>query len=187
MKTAYLLHGTGGSNSDYYWFTDIKEFFETKGYNVWWPELPNTGRPELLETERYILDSGPGMDEGSVIIGHSSACPVILHILQNLRVAVKQVILVSGFYGEISDDGYSLRMLPKDGFEWSEIKKHAREIIMINSDNDPWGCSDERARGPAISLGAKLIVNTGQGHMGSDSFEQPYKKFGLVKRLVGEE
>lgn len=74
-------------------------------------------------------------------------------------------------------------MLP-ESFDWDEIKKHADEIILINSDNDPWGCDDEQARPAAEKLGAKFIFAEGQGHMGSLTYDQPYKAFPLLKNLI---
>jgi predicted alpha/beta hydrolase family esterase len=93
MKTAWLLHGTGGSDNDYFWFEDTKVFLESKGYSVWWPLLPNTEKPNLENTRNYIEENMPVIDKETIIIGHSSACPVILTFLQNVKVHVKQ------FYG----------------------------------------------------------------------------------------
>lgn len=31
MKTAILLHGTGGSDADYFWFADTKQYLESGG------------------------------------------------------------------------------------------------------------------------------------------------------------
>lgn len=184
MKTAWLLHGTGGSDKDYFWFNDTKKYLEAHGYKVWWPELPNTDKPQLEETRNYIEEYVPGIDKETIIIGHSSACPVILSMLQWFKVPVKQVILVSGFYRPLNDNGYSDVMLQKEEYQWNDIKKAAKEIIFINSDNDPWGCDDKQARPIAEKLGAKFILAKGQGHMGSGTFNQPYRDFMLLKKLL---
>jgi predicted alpha/beta hydrolase family esterase len=185
MKTAWLLHSTGGSDEDYFWFADTKQYFESKGYKVWWPQLPHTEKPNLEETRNFIEDNEHfTFDDETIIIGHSSACPVILSLLQGFKVTVKQVILVSGFYQSLNDDGYSDLMLPKKEYHWDDIKKAAKGIILINSDNDPWGCDDKQARPVAIKLNALLIIATGQGHMGSGSYNQAYREFPLLKRLL---
>lgn len=186
MKTAWLLHGTGGSDKDYFWFSDTKKHLESKGYEVWWPLLPNTDKPELVETRNFIEDDSEhfNWNEDTIIIAHSSACPLILHLLQYFKTPVKQVILVSGFYQSIDDEGFSELMLQKEEYDWKAIKQAAKEIILINSDNDPWGCNDEQAKPVAQKLKAPLIVATGQGHMGSGTYNQPYKKFSLLKRLI---
>jgi predicted alpha/beta hydrolase family esterase len=186
MKTAWLLHGTGGSSEDYFWFRDTSKYLSAQGYDVWWPQLPHTEKPNLEETRNFIEgdDEHYVFDEETIIIGHSSACPVILSMLQWFKVPVKQVILVSGFYQSLNDDGYSDLMLQKEEYQWDDIKKAAKEIILINSDNDPWGCDDKQARPVAIKLEAPLVIATGQGHMGSGTYNQPYKEFMLLKRLI---
>jgi uncharacterized protein len=180
MKTAWLLHGTAGSDKDYFWFEDTKKFLESKGYEVWWPLLPNTDNPELVETRNYIEENMPMFDEETIIIGHSSACPLILHMLEFFKVKVKQVILVSGYYVP-QPDGRS--MLP-DNFDYDEVKKHASEIVFLNSDNDPWGCDDKQARPIAEKLGAKFVLAKGEGHMGSGTFNQPYREHKILKDLL---
>lgn len=181
MKTAWLLHGTGGSNKDYFWFPDTKKYLESKGYEVWWPLLPHTEKPNLEETRDYIEDNMPLFDEDTIIIGHSSVCPLILHMLQFFKVKVKQIVLVSGYYQKISTEANS--MLPTS-FDWEAIKQNADEIIIINSDNDPWGCDDKQARPAAEKLGATFVLAEGQGHMGSGTYGQPYKEFSLLKDLL---
>lgn len=183
MKSAILLHGTGGNNENYFWFADTKEYLESKGYEVWWPLLPNTRKPELAETRGFIEQNMPETGKETIIIGHSSACPVILNVMQRAKIGVKQVVLVGGFYKAFDDDDSSSLMLP-ESFDWDDIKNKVVETIFINSDNDPWGCNDQQAREAAIKLEATLVVATGQGHMGSDTHSQPYGEFPLLKRLL---
>jgi len=181
MKNAWLLHGTGGSGTNYYWFEDTKKYLESKGYEVWWPALPNTDSPKLIETRNFIEEQMPPINEETIIIGHSSACPLTLELIKSFEVKIKQLILVSGYYQAISSEANS--MLPKS-FDWESIKNHADEIIIINSDNDPWGCNDKQARTAARRLDARFIFAEGQGHMGSGNFNQPYREFKLLKELL---
>ncbi|MGI8648235.1 MAG: hypothetical protein DLM55_01665 [Acidimicrobiales bacterium] len=183
MRNAVLVHGTGGSDRNYFWFADTRQYLESKGYKVWWPLLPHAEKPNLSETKNFLEQNLPEIGKETIFVGHSSACPLILHMMQHFEVRVKQVFLVSGFYRPLDDDGYSDLMLPGK-FEWAKIKTKADEIILINSDNDPWGCTDSSARPIAINLGATLVVPTGQGHMGSVSFEQPYPELPVLKRLL---
>lgn len=184
MKTAWLLHGTGGSDKDYFWFVDTKQYLESHGYEVWWPLLPHTEKPELMETKQFIEDNMPELNEETIIVGHSSACPLVMHLLQYMEVQIKQVILVAGFYQSIDDEGFSELMLQDHEYDWAAIKRSAKEIILINSDNDPWGCDDRQARPIAEKLGAKFILAEGQGHMGSGTFNQPYREFPKLKELL---
>jgi len=183
MKSAILLHGTAGSDTKYFWFGDIKNFLESHGYDVWWPQLPHTEKPELQETLNFVQKNMPPIDEQTIFIGHSSACPLILSLLEHISSPIKQVVLVAGFYQPLNDDGYSDLMLPKS-FNWDKIKIKAKEFILINSDNDPWGCDDKQARPVAERIAAKFVLAKGQGHMGSTSFNQAYNEFPLLKGLL---
>lgn len=184
MKTAWLLHGTGGSDQDYFWFANTRQFLELHGYAVWWPALPHTEKPNLAETAAYISSNMPQPNKDTIIIGHSSACPVVLHMLQHFSKPIKQVVLVAGFYQPIDDTGFSELMLQSVEYDWSAIRQAAQEIILINSDNDPWGCDDTQARPVAQKLNAQFILAEGQGHMGSGSYNQPYREFPLLKDSI---
>src|SRR3989344_819661 len=178
MKTAFLLHGTGGSSKDYFWFADTKKFLQKLGYEVWWPQLPHTDSPNFQETLEFVEDNMPASDAQTIVIAHSSACPLILSWLQYVKMSIKQAILVAGYYEPMPDGASSL--LQKEEFDWTAIKLACKEIIMINSDNDPWGCDDKQARPTAKKLYAQFILASGQGHMGSGAFKQPYRKFTLL-------
>ena len=119
MKNAILLHGTGGSDTDYFWFANTKKVLESKGYKVWWPLLPHTDKPNLIETRHFVEQNMPLIDEQTIIIGHSSACPLLLHMMQSFKIKVRQVILVSGYYTKQTDGSRS--MLPAN-FDWETIK-----------------------------------------------------------------
>lgn len=181
MKQAILLHGTDGSAQDYFWFADTKAYLESRGYAVWWPQLPNTDKPELQETLQFVIDNMPAVNEETVIIGHSSACPLILSLIEGLGIKIKQIILVAGFYRSIDDEGFSARMIQENPYDTEKIKSHVDNIVIINSDDDPWGCNNVQARPVAEELGATFIVSKGQGHMGSDGFNQPYRQHAIVK------
>ncbi len=182
MKTAFLLHGTGGGSKDYFWFADTKKYLEQHGYEVWWPQLPNTDHPEFEETLNFVEDNMPAFDEQTIVVGHSSACPLILSWLQYVKVPIKQAVLVAGYYQPVDDQSTSL--LQKEEFDWDAIKSAVGEIVMLNSDNDPWGCDDKQARPTAEKLSAKFILMKGQGHMGSGTFNQPYREFAELKKLL---
>jgi uncharacterized protein len=182
MKTAVLLHGTGGDGNEYFWFKDTKAFLEESGFAVWWPSLPNPDKPNLPDALAYIDECMPELDEESVIIGHSSACALILSILEQRNAQIAKAVLVSGFYKDIGD-GLSPLML-QEAYDWQKIRANTSEMYLLNSDNDPWGCDDKQAYSAAQKLGVPLIVMFGEGHMGSSSFNQPYREFPLLKKLL---
>ena len=179
MKNAIILHGTG-TKKDEFWFPYLKNELEKIGYDVWLPQLPNDDYPNLKEWLPFILSGGTFTEE-TVLIDHSAGSQVILSVLENINVRVKQAILVSGYAKALRKDLESEKN--EEEFHWDAIRGKAKEFIFINSDNDPWGCDDTQGKIMADNLGGKLIIRH-DGHMGSTTHKQPYKEFPLLVELI---
>lgn len=177
---AIILHGTGG-HSDDFWFPYVKDFLEAKGYEVWLPQMPNTDQPNLQEWLPFVLNNAT-ITEDTILIGHSKGAGLILSILENISVQVKQAILVSSYAQPLKASPGA----PDSGaeFDWSRIKDKSKQFTFINSDNDPWKCDDSQGRIMLEHLGGVLIIPHGQGHMGSTTFNQPYKEFPLLLKQL---
>lgn len=122
--------------------------------------------------------------EDTVIIGHSAGAPLVLSVLENINVTVRKAILVAGFARPLrGDKGVPLPIL-QPSYDWNKIKKAAKDIIYINSENDPWTIDQEEGLYMWRKTGGTLIVREGDGHMGSDSFKQPYTRFPLLEKLL---
>lgn len=174
MKNAIILHGTSETDQSF-WFPWLKRQLEENGYSVSIPALPATDYPDLKKwlpvamKETYTPET--------TLIGHSAGCPLQLRVLENINVKIKQAILVAGYARPKSDDTKPEPIL-QDSYNWQKISQNVTDIIFINSDNDPWGCNDIEGRFMLDRLGkGKLIIMKGEGHMGSDTFKQPYKEF----------
>lgn len=179
-KNAIILHGTG-CNPNSFWQPGIKKFLEDKGYFVWVPQLPDTDKPDLKKWLPLILKNGK-FNQNTILIGHSAGSPFILSILENINVTIHKAILVAG-YAQVKDEKDNPLILQKN-YNWKKIKGNVKDIIFINSDNDPWGCNDKAGLYLFKHLGGTLIIREGEGHMGSDSFKQPYCKFPLLEKLL---
>jgi predicted alpha/beta hydrolase family esterase len=179
MKNAIILQGAG-ETQDSFWLPYVKKELEKRGYEVWFPQLPGVEDPQLDEILPFVLKGGKFSNE-TVIIAHSAGCPLVLSVLENIDVKIKQAILVAGYF-EPSPEGPS--GILQERYNWEKIRNRVEDIIFIHSDNDPWGCNDRQAREVFDKLGGTLIIKHGEGHMGSDTFNQPYKKFPLVVVLV---
>ena len=178
MKNAILLHGVGG-NGENFWFPYIKTHLQEKGYTVWNPTLPDPNNPQLDIWLSFVTEHGT-FNEETIIIGHSASNPIILALLENLSVKIKQVILVAAFFEPV----HSVTGVLKSTYDWEAIKSHVEDLIIINSDNDPWKCDDQQGLQLFHHLGGTLIIRHGEGHMGSESFNQPYKEFPLLLKLI---
>ena len=180
MKNAIILHGAGGTPKSY-WIPKIKEFLEKRGYEVWVPQLPDSEVPNLKTQLSYILEKGK-FDGKTILMGHSAGSPLVLSILEKIKVKIAKAILVSGFYQELKQ-AKKINILQKE-YNWKTIKSHVNEIFFINSDDDPWGCDHKQGLGMFEKLGGTLIIRHGQGHMGSEHFNQPYRDFPLLEKIL---
>lgn len=179
MKNVIILHGTGDKNTDF-WFPYVKEKLEEKGFEVWLPQLLNAAVPNLKDWLTFVLENGKFTPE-TVLIGHSAGAQLILSILENVDVKIKKAILVSGYAESLRKDEVSTE---KPALDWEKIKQHVQDIVFINSDNDPWGCDDKQGSIMRDHLGGTLLVQHGEGHMGSTTYNQSYKEFPLIVSLV---
>ena len=180
MKNAIILHGTG-CNPNSFWQPSIKQFLEKEGYEVWVPALPDPDIPDLKKWLPYVLSKAK-FNENTVLIGHSAGSPLILSILENIDVTIHKAILVAGYTRMKSKNDNPLILQKR--YDWNKIKKNVRDIVFINSSNDPWGCNDKEGLELFRHLGGALIIQESEGHMGSDSFKQPYTKFPLLEKLL---
>ena len=181
MKNAIILHGISETPKSF-WLPYVKRELEKKGYQVWVPQLPQKDNPDIKIALPYVLSNGK-FTKNTVIIGRSSGGPLTLSILEKLNIQINQAILVAGFVLPLPVTGAANKML-QTKYDWKKIKQHVKDIIFINSDNDPWGCDDKQGKYMLDHIGGKLIIPKGEGHMGSDKFNQPYKKFLLLIKLV---
>jgi len=179
MKNAIILHG-GYSSPENYWFPSIEQFLIRKGYDVWIPQLPDTNNPNLVTWLPFVLKNGL-FTKDTILIGHSLGSALALSVLENIPVQIHKIILVSGFS---KPRGNFKEPVLQEKYDWEKMKKNVKDLIIINSNNDPWGCNDEQGIFLWKKLGGTLILLENEGHMGSGDFQQPYKRFYLLEKLL---
>jgi len=184
MKNALILHGTGNDSSGN-WFPWLKEELEKGGYKVWVPDLPENITPNIKRYNEFIFGNKDWeFNSESVIIGHSSGAVEILGLLQSLpeEVVINTAILVGSFLITPQDlDFEQFKGLYED-FDFEKIKKHAKRLIFVHSDNDPY-CPLEGAKYLAQQTGGELIIKPSQGHFNLEVGPQ-YKQFPLILELL---
>ncbi len=179
MKNAIILHGVS-SNPEQFWFPYLKTELEKKGYDTWVPQLPEADNPQLA-IQLPWLKKHAVLTLDTIIIAHSSGVPLTLALLETIETPIHQAILVSGFI--INKKPRPPHIAKDEKYDWRKIRENAKHFVIINATNDPWGCNDEQGRKIFDHTGGLLVINT-EGHMGSESFNQPYKKFPLLVKLV---
>lgn len=180
MKNAILLHAMSNTPNDF-WYPWLKKELEQKGYEVWAPQLPEADNPSIKVWVPYIIGNGK-FTEDTVLIGHSAGAAVMLSLLEELKVKINQAIMVAGFPFYPGGDP-----IVKEKYDWEKIKSNVSEMIFINSDNDPYGHDDEDGRMMLDMLnkdGGIQIIVKGQKHFGTEEFNQEYKEFPLLLRLI---
>lgn len=178
MKKVFIFHGTGSSSADF-WFPYIKNSLDQKEYQVIIPNLPNTDNPVLEECLNYT--ESLEFDSETILIGHSSWCPLILSLLERRKECVARTIFVAWFSRQLWEE---TNPILQEQYQWENISTKSKEFYFINSLNDPWWCNENEGNNFQKYLWGTLILPSKEGHMGSTSFNQPYREFPLLKSLI---
>lgn len=179
MAHIVIFHGSG-ETPDSIWYPYLKKELIERGHTVSIPQLPDTNNPNLEKWLPIALQEQ--ITEDTILIGHSSGCPLIFSVLENTTVTVKQAILVAGFHRQLPNDE---NHVVQPSYHWEKIRHHCQDFVFINAVNDPWGCTDVMGREMFEKLGGTLIINN-EGHMGSEFYKQPYKTFPFLLNLIRE-
>lgn len=179
-KTAAILHGRN-CFPDMFWHPYAERLLRESGYDAWRPQLPNTAIAALHDWLPFVMERFIFTEE-TVLIGHSASCPLILSVLERLDRPIAKAILVAGSIGLLNSG--EPRPILQERYDWERVRMNAKEIIVINSDDDPYGA--DAAAGKEISerAGGRLIIAHGQGHFGSIKYGQEYEEFPLLRALL---
>lgn len=182
MKQVLLLHGTDAS-PEANWFQWLESVMRNAGYAVWLPQLPKSATPNTKTYNDFLLNNSKfTFDEDTTLIGHSSGAVEILSLLEHLpeNTIVGDVYLVSAFKDNLGWD--ALNGLFLEPFDYDIIKKKARNITVIHSDNDPYVPTDH-AQFLSEKLNARLLLIGGQGHFNLEQSEE-YRQFPLLAQII---
>jgi len=109
---------------------------------------------------------------------------LVLSVLEHLPVQIHKAILIASFGRILRIDKGTPQPILQPEYDWEKIKSNVRDLIYIHSGNDPWTIDEEEGLYMWRKTGGTLIVRSDEGHMGSDSFNQPYKTFPLLEKLL---
>lgn len=183
MKNALILHGTGGSPQEN-WFDWLRVKLENEGWKVWVPLLPDNNQPNIRRYNQFLLaENHWDFNNESIIIGHSSGAVAILGLLQALpeKVMVDSCYLVGAFKDNLGRS--DLTSLFELQFDFDHIKSHAKKIVFIHSDNDPY-CPLDHAQYLAQQTGGELIIKPGQKHFSVGTYGEKYRQFPFLLDLI---
>lgn len=153
MKKAIILEGWFNTAKDN-WYPWLKKELETRGYEVWIPELPtiDTKLPSLTKMLQFI-DHNFTIDKNTTIIGHSLGAVLALRLAEKYK--YKKAFLVAGWDFDDLTPEHKLFWPNKIGHD--KIRKNVKEIYIISSDNDPYTTAIT-AEGMSERLGGIFIL-----------------------------
>ncbi|KPJ55749.1 hypothetical protein AMJ49_06455 [Parcubacteria bacterium DG_74_2] len=177
----FIFHGTEGYPEEN-WFPWLKEKIEAKNCKVSVPQFPSPpGEPASVDEWFKVLENyNQYINKDTILVGHSLGGVFTLRILEGLQNPVEAAFLIGTPIGvrpilnydrDNSFSGFS--------FDWSTIKKNAKQFIVYQSDNDPYvslGNGEKLAK----ELGTELTFIPNAGHFnkkaGYTTFDGLWKK-----------
>lgn len=137
-KRVVIVHGWKG-NPEADWLPWLKHELEERSYMVVIPAMPNSSNPDLTQW-LYCLKKNIGrLDGNTYLVGHSLGANAILHYLsQAPNGKSAKVILVAGFTEPLVIGKEELKNFFEIELNYENIKNSAGEIVIINSNNDPY-------------------------------------------------
>lgn len=176
-KTACIFHGTGG-NAESFWIPWLAGELEKHHFEVWAPSLPDSnGQADLAQWQAIVNDQAP-RKHYSLMIGHSAGVPLIWRLL-SANFTADHVLSVAGFMKPLPNTTPDHPSYPR-AIDTDSIKSNCARFTFFHSDNDPWGCDINQGEYMRQNLGGTHIICSGEGHFGSNKFEQPYKTFPML-------
>jgi len=168
-----VIFVTGFSETDGEgWPNWLAQKFTENGFEFKLLLMPDPMYPEVSEWVGFLKEQNLEINQHTYFVGHSLGCITIARFLETLpeNVIAGGCIFVSGFCSLPKIPLLaSFCILPLD---FSEVRKHAREFVVISSDNDHYVPMSYGAE-LAGKLGAKFIVEPRKGHIESDIKKLP--------------
>lgn len=173
MKTFYLIHGWGGSDSNESWFGWLKAEGKKRGFKVIGFDMPNTDEPKIKEWVGFLQEKIKEVDGETYFVGHSIGCQTIMRFFEKLPINKKVggAVFIAGWFN-LKEETYAIdgdgareiaRPWIKTPIDFEKVKSHTNNFLAIFSDDDPCvPLSDKELF--EKNLGAKTIVKHAEGH-----------------------
>ena len=190
MKRVFIIHKWGGTpDSD--WYQWLKRELGQKGVQVFVPSMPDTGWPKIGQWVPYLFEMVGRVDEETYLVGHSMGCQAILRYLEGLGNGEEAggALLVAGFVTvkklSVNDEEYEImRPWLETPIDMKAARKHAKAIVSIFSDNDPFvplGDSDVFRN----ELGSEIVVMPKAGHFTSrDGYKELHVALNELMKML---
>ena len=175
MKRVFIAHGWDGYPEEG-WFPWLKKELETRGFEVFVPQLPDPENPRIENWIPKLSEVVGTPDENTYFIGHSMGCQTIARYLENLPEGVKVggAIFVAGFFKHLTnlEDDVEVKEIADHWLSapinFEKIKAHLPKSVAVFSDNDKYVPIDNQDDF-RDKLGSKIIIEHNQGHFSGEN------------------
>jgi hypothetical protein len=171
-KRAFIIHGWSMSPDDG-WYPWLGRELKRDDFEVIIPKMPDTDNPKIEAWTNYMREKVGQCNENTFFVGHSIGCQAIMRYLEKLPEKEKAggVVFVAPWLILSNIEGQEERMTSSPWLntpiDFEKVKSHAKKIICIFSDNDPY-VPAENWEMFSKNLGAETITEKGQGHFTDD-------------------
>lgn len=167
-KRVIIVHGWKG-NPEADWLPWLKHELEARSYTVIVPAMPNSSNPDLARWLDCLNKNIGQLDGNTYLVGHSLGANAILHYLSQMPDGkAAKVILVAGFSEPLLIGKDELGSFFKTELNYDNIKNSANEIIIINSNNDPY-VPFEQGTMLSQKTGGRLKTLSGYKHFNGEA------------------
>lgn len=169
-KRVFIIHGWDGCPEEG-WFPWLKKELETRGFDVFIPQLPKPDEPRINNWVPKLKEVVGIPDEKTYFIGHSMGCQAIARYLETLpeNIKVGGAVFIAGFFKRLTnlEDDDIVRSVSEEWLKTpinlQKVKTHIKKSVAIFSDNDPYVSVDNKEEFVDM-LGAKIIIKHNKGH-----------------------
>ena len=171
-----MIHGWGGSpESD--WFPWAKKELESRDFEVFVPEMPDTDNPKIDSWIQKIKETVGEVKPNDIFIGHSIGCQAIERFLETLPEdeKIEKAILVAPWttlkeqtFTDLETDRSVAEPWLSTPINYQKIGKMSDRWISIFSDDDPYVDYEENFPVYKDKLGAKIYLKHGLGHIAGE-------------------
>lgn len=170
MIRVFIVHGWDGTPEEG-WFPWLKLQLEHKGFEVFVPQLPDSGSPRIEPWVSTLAQTVGTPHSETFFVGHSMGCQTIARYLESLsdEVKVGGVVFVAGFFTRLTnlEDEEEVRVTAAHWLETpidlKKVAEHLPKSVAVFSDNDPYVPLDNQETFRDV-LGSEIVVVSNQGH-----------------------
>ncbi|WP_207737437.1 alpha/beta fold hydrolase [Clostridium perfringens] len=95
---AIIFHGSAPhATADKFWYKNIAHSLNALGISTIVADLPKLDQESLTDTLVKIREMNLGINQNTILIGHSAGTNIILALLEQLTKPVKAVYLIAGY------------------------------------------------------------------------------------------